>query len=327
MAGVAFAPGWRLLGSVFAPSRRFGRLSVLIYHRVLQAPDPLFPEIPVAATFRWQMEALRSTFSVLPLKEAIGHAAKGTLPARAACVTFDDGYADNAEVALPILESLGLPATFFVATGFLDGGRMFNDTVIEAVRAARRPLLDLDAIGIGRVPVGNETEKRAAISTLLSAVKYLPIAVRLERVARIAEAAEAELPPSPMMTAAQVKRIADAGMEIGAHTVNHPILTQLDEVEAGTEIRDGKARLEALIERPVELFAYPNGRPGKDYDARHLKILAELGFTGAVSTAAGVATRSCDSFQIPRFTPWDRTPGRFVARLLQNCLHGRPETI
>ena len=100
--------------------------------------------------------------------------AAGTLPARAAAITFDDGYADNCVVALPILRQLGMHATFFVATGFMNGGRMFNDTVIEAVRRVATPEFDLAAAKLGLFRTGSLAEKRETIEAILDATKYLP---------------------------------------------------------------------------------------------------------------------------------------------------------
>src|SRR5262245_19841153 len=105
---------------------RTPRLSVLAYHRVLPAPDPLRPSEPTAAEFEQRMRWVKANFNVLPLTEAVGALREGRLPERALSITFDDGYADNHDIELPILARLGLPATFFVATGFLDGGCMFN---------------------------------------------------------------------------------------------------------------------------------------------------------------------------------------------------------
>src|SRR5512134_1803038 len=94
----------RALGSVLA--RR--RLSILIYHRVLRERDPLLPEIHDAATFRDELTHVAERFNILPLGEAIDRLRRDALPARAVCVTFDDGYADNCEVALPVLTRLGV---------------------------------------------------------------------------------------------------------------------------------------------------------------------------------------------------------------------------
>src|SRR5690349_2991525 len=123
----------RAAGALLSPAGRAAPLTVLMYHRVLPAPDPLTESVD-ARDFERQMRALREYFTVLPLAEAVAGLRAGKLPSRAVAITFDDGYADNAVIALPILESLGLHATFFIADGFLNGGRMFNDTVIEALR-------------------------------------------------------------------------------------------------------------------------------------------------------------------------------------------------
>src|SRR5437762_5792628 len=116
--------------------RRTPALSVLIYHRVLDTTDPLRPSEPTGAEFELRMRWLKANFNVISLADAVAGLKSRALPPRALAITFDDGYRDNCQTAMPILTRLGLPATFFIATGYLDGGRMFNDTVIEAVRHA-----------------------------------------------------------------------------------------------------------------------------------------------------------------------------------------------
>ena len=82
----------------------------------------------------------------------------------------------------------------------------------------------------------------------------------------------------------------------------------------------GRARLEAIIGGPVKLFAYPNGKPMRDYRREHAVLARELGFEGAVSTAPGAARSGDDLYQIPRFTPWDHPNWRFGLRLAKNAL-------
>ena len=107
-------------------------------------------------------------------------------------------------------------------------------------------------------------------------------------------------------------------MDIGGHTCSHPILTRQDDATARRELADGRDRLRGSPALTPRLFAYPNGKPGDDYDARHVAMARDLGFEAAVCTAWGAARRGDDSFQIPRFTPWDGTPLRFHARLAAN---------
>ena len=308
----------RLLTSLLSPAGAHARLSILIYHRVLAVEDPLFPNELDAAGFEAQMRLLMGAFHFIPLGEAVTALQRGALPARAACITFDDGYADNAAIALPILQRLGLPATFFVATGFLDGGRMWNDTVIELVRGAPGTVLDLSAMNFGKVDLSSLKKRREAIPGLLGRLKYLPLSERFQMVERMRALADVELPTNLMMTSAQVRGLHSAGMEIGGHTVNHPILATLDHGAAETEIANGKATLEKIIGAPVNLFAYPNGKPDQDYRAEHAAIVRRLGFSAAVSTAWGSSSARSDKFELPRFTPWDRTNMRFLLRMAQN---------
>lgn len=310
-----------LFASLFAllsPAGAKARLSVLIFHRVLPRPDPLFPGEVDAAQFDAMLGWLRCWFNVLPLDEAAARLKAGTLPARAAAISFDDGYADNHDVALPLLQKHGLSATFFIATGFLGGGRMFNDSVIEAVRRCRLAELDASALGLGRHALGDLAQRQSAIQQLIRGIKYLEIGERQQITERIAEAAQVELPTDLMMQPDQVRALRAAGMQIGAHTVRHPILARLDADTAAREISESRRALENLLGERVGLFAYPNGKPGSDYLPAQARLVESLGFDAAVSTAWGAARRGCDPFQIPRFTPWDRSRVRFGLRLARN---------
>ncbi|WP_363509516.1 polysaccharide deacetylase family protein [Burkholderia sp. LMU1-1-1.1] len=309
--------GWpaRALLRLMSPGGRHG-LSIMIYHRVLAAPDPLFPGEIDRKAFGLQLALLKSSCNVLALEDAVRLMRDGRLPPRAACITFDDGYADNAVEALPILQRFGLTATFFVATGFLDGGRMWNDTVIELVRKAPGARFDARTAGLGLLPLDGPEARRTAIGALIGHLKYLPMEERLALVERLAGEADYALAQDLMMSSAQVRHLHAAGMGIGAHTVNHPILAAIPARQAGDEIAAGKQRLETLLGAPVPLFAYPNGKPNVDYRAEHVGIVRELGFEGAVSTAWG--GRAADLYQLPRFTPWDLGAPRFQLRLAMN---------
>ena len=315
---------FRLVGDLLSPAGERGKLSILIYHRLLAASDPLLHDEVDAARFGQYMALLAAEFTVLPLGEACARLARGALPARAACITFDDGYADNEQIALPILKRLGLPATFFISTGYSDGGIMFNDAVIEAVRRAPIGTHDLSPLRLGIYDLDDGASRCAAIDALISQLKYRPVGERNAVVKQLAEIMRVRLPTDLMMRPAQIKHLHDEGMEIGGHTVNHPILTVLDEQEARAEIVGGKHRLEEITGAPVTLFAYPNGKPGRDYGSREVELVKQAGFVAAVSTVSGVANRSSDRFQLPRFTPWDKSPRRFGLRLLVNCTRPVP---
>lgn len=316
LCGALAGGAQRLRGTLAAPC-----LSILFFHRVAQRVDELLPSEPDAARFDALMRLVARAFRVMTLGEAIDHLAQGSLPQRALTITFDDGYADNARVALPILQRHRLRATFFVASGFIDGGRMWNDSVIECVRRCDAAEIDLAEFGpgLGSVALSGAAERRQAIAALLPRLKYLPPAQRdaaIDRLQRICGVAA--LPSGLMMRSAEVRALHAAGMEVGAHTQNHPILTSLAPAAAEDEIVRGRAELEAMTGARVDVFAYPNGQPGVDYDRTHVELVRRLGFRGAVTTAPGVARVGDDPYQLPRFTPWDRALPLWTARLLRN---------
>lgn len=308
----------KTITSLCLPAGRRAKLSIVIYHRVLPEADHFLGGGSDINSFDRQLRYLTRNFNVLSLAEAIDHLQAATLPARAVCITFDDGYADNAEIALPLLQKYGVTATFFIATGFLDGGRMWNDTVIESFRRASGKTIDLREIGLERYTIATLEQRRQALFSVIDRLKYLEPTVRQSRVDRLARIIAAKLPDDLMMTTAQVKSLHDHGMEIGGHTVNHPILASTDETTARNEISEGKARLEAITGTPVRFFAYPNGKPGKDYLRIHVEMLRQLGFTAAVSTAWGAARHGDDLLQLPRFTPWDQKEWKYVLRMVRN---------
>jgi len=321
--GVSVMPRWgksffSVLAGAMSPGGRRARLSILIYHRVLAHEDPLNTWDVTAGVFEAQMRVVAEHFVPLPLSEAVHRLLIGALPPRAACVTFDDGYVDNVEVALPILQRHGVSATFFVATGYLDGGWMWNDKVIEALRSMPGPALDLRAWGLPIFEIGSDQTRRLAIQRILPALKYLPGPQRDARAEHLAATARVPAARGPMMDGVHVRTLRAAGMEIGAHSVTHPILARVTAAQARHEIAESGQRLAEILREPVRLFAYPNGKPGADYGPEHVRMAREAGYCAAVSTTWGVAATGSDIYQLPRFTPWDRTPARFALRLLSN---------
>lgn len=316
----------RAMTSLAAPAGERGRLSVFYFHRTLAEPDPLLPSEPDARIFDHILGWIGSQFRVLDPLEACERLYDGALPSRPAIITFDDGYRDNFTVALPILQRHRMQAAFFVATGFLDGGTMFNDRVIEAVRRAEEGSLALagaegDDI---HLPVRSDSERRVAIDTILTAVKHLPQPLREERVAQLERNAGitgcTTSSEPKMMDSDQVLGLHRSGMRVGGHTRTHPILVKMDDAAARAEIDGGLEDLAGIIGERPSLFAYPNGRRALDFDARHAAMLQESGVRFSFTTHSGTATREASKWELPRFTPWDRTRYRFGARAFMNIL-------
>jgi len=315
---------FRGLGGLLSPAGHRGKLAILIYHRILPSLDRLLHDEIDAPTFEQHMRLLAANFNVLPLGEACARLARAALPARAVAITFDDGYADNESIALPVLKRLKLPAAFFISTGFSSGGIMFNDVVIETVRHAPPGNHDLSELGLGTIELDALPSRRTAVERLTVALKHRRPSDRQSIVDRLPEALRSFVPKGAMMTPDQVAKLHREGMEIGAHTVNHPILASLSDDEARSEIVMSKRILEELTGSPVVSFAYPNGKPGVDYGPQHVRLVREAGFRGALSTLPGVADRSSDIFQLPRFGPWDRNPRRLGLRLMASCATATP---
>ena len=290
-------------------------LSILIYRRVLAQPDPLFPDTLDAARFALHLRQLRRWCHVLPLSQAVRRLQERSLPSRAVCITFDGGYADHAGVALPLLQRHGMAATFFVASGFLDGGYSWVDAVVELVRKAPGPRLDLSCGGLGAYDVACNVRRRAVIELLLAALSTLPPVERLTRVHAMARC----ITPT-MLCADQVIALHRAGMEIGAHSVTQQALATLSNAEARAEIANSRARLENIVQAPVRLFSYPEGKPGADFEKRHANMLRSAGFDAAVTTAPGAARHASDPFELPRLMPQDRSRSGFLLRLGSNLL-------
>jgi peptidoglycan/xylan/chitin deacetylase (PgdA/CDA1 family) len=301
-----------------SPAGHRARLSVLIYHRVLPRPDACHPSIPDMAQFDRQLRWLKTYFNVLPLQEAVRRLREGSLTSRVAAITFDDGYADNYTCALPVLQRHGLHATFFIATGYLDGGVMWNDALSHCILSTQCPSVDASALGFGQVLLGIGSERHAVLERLNLAIKYLPFAERASAVERICHACSATPPTDLMMTSAQLRALHAAGMSIGGHTIWHPILARCSDELAWQEISEGAEWLKNLLGERITMFAFPNGKPGIDYLPQHVDMAHEFGFNAAFTTSPGAASMHGDPFQLPRFLPWDRTQMLFGLRMLRN---------
>lgn len=317
IAASAFDTAYRLM------TPEGGRaLSVLTYHRVLPEPDSMRRAEPDAKQFRTQIERLKRFFSPIALSDAVERLASGQpLPRRAVAVTFDDGYADNLTVAAPILQAFDVPATVFVTEGFLDGGRMWNDTVVEVCRRRPPGTWDLQAIGLERIEIGSQDDRRRAASMVLRSIKHRSPEERAAAVKSLAEGVDG-LPDDLMLTQQQLCALSNSGIDIGAHTLTHPILATQTQEESRREIIDSKARLEERLQKPVSLFAYPNGKEGADWNDSHVQMVREAGYRAAVTTEPGVSTGNVDPYRIPRFTPWDRSTAKYLLRMLVNARGG-----
>lgn len=296
-------------------SRAQSRLMIVQFHRVLSGPDNLLDSEPDKTRFDAHIGWLARRFNVLTVGDALDRLYAGSLPPLSLCLTFDDGYRDNATNALPILQRHGVAGTFFVTTRFRDAGMMWNDRVVEALRHWPDALLDLSRYGLEDFPL--PSDRAAVLDSVLMRIKYVPYRER-EALADDLFARSGAPARRMMMNAEEIRALHAAGMEVGGHTDGHPILKGLDDGEAMCQITSNKATLEDIVGTPIKTFAYPNGRPARDFSVAHRDMVCKAGYRYALTTAAGTANMNCDPYQVPRFTPADRVPSRYLARLALN---------
>lgn len=311
------SPLLRFVGNAIAPrAEGEGRLCIVNYHRILPEPDPLLESEPTVDTFRWQMNLLARCFNVLPLHDAIQMLSTGRMPPRAVAITFDDGYRSTHDLALPILRDYRLPATVFVTTGQMEKRSMWNDVILEAARRLPNGELELQDIGYGSYPLHTTADRHRTSLALIERSKYVAPAERAQLLRKLESLAGGTLERELMLTGEMLHTLDRNGVEIGGHTISHPILTRIDDAAARAEIVGNKQQLEAIIGKPLRLFAYPNGKRDVDFDTRHTQMVREAGYVAAFTTAVGPATRHSDRYEIPRCRPWDTNPAMFAARLL-----------
>ncbi len=304
----------RLLSS---PGNR--ALHIFKYHQILPAVSQLDGGDLPLEIFQWQMRWLKNNMEVFSLKDGLAHLSERNLPKRAAAITFDDGYAADVAYVVPILKEVGFSATFFVSSGYLQGQCMWDEALRIVLRETKKQVVDLSNVQLGIHVLDSKIARIMAYEKLCMALKYRPLVDRHHLLNEIYHCAQVHSNDRQLMLSEnQVKQLVAEGMEVGSHTVDHPILNCEADGDAEYQIRKDKEQLEKVIGRPVKYFAYPNGIPGKDFNRRHVDIVQHCGFEAAVTTSVGVARWGDDLWQLPRFTPWDTSPIKFALRMLRN---------
>lgn len=299
-----FAWKRRALSAVFsaiAPviiARTSGVIRILNYHRinyptaigqldgeVLSAPPELFAE---------EVRFCRKHFDVLSFAD-LRSAMDGStpLPRRPLIITFDDGYRDNYQHAFPILKANHLTAMFFLAVGFIGTTQLFWwDVVARAVKTHKGQRLRCD---LGGQQLEFDTQspgaRLTAIKRILRRLKDLPNEARVDAVARLSQSSSSSDTSNAggeIMSWSEVREMHAAGMEFGSHTMTHPVLSRVEEVERlRHEVAGSKAALEASLGAAVSVFSYPVGGPTA-IAPNVIQEVQKAGYRFAVSYVHGV---------------------------------------
>jgi peptidoglycan/xylan/chitin deacetylase (PgdA/CDA1 family) len=275
------------------------RLTVLAYHRIIDDRAAGFEGLleNVSATpenFGAQIDLLRRWFHVVSLEQLLAWLEDGTeLPDHAAMITFDDGYRDNLDHGLPILQRYELPAVLFLATDCVGSSQpFFWDLAAYCFRRTRRIAADLPLCGFWRLP--DERVRQRALHAWLTAAKRCPADEYADLAWALAQALEVGVPSDTFigqhLSWQQIRQLMRSGVAIAAHTRSHAILSRIPPFRAREEVLSSKHRIETELGTPVRAFAYPNGL-AQDYRPEDAAMLRGEGFKVAFTLIDGPTSR------------------------------------
>jgi peptidoglycan/xylan/chitin deacetylase (PgdA/CDA1 family) len=287
----------------FAPFRLANRNKALIvtYHRFSETDNSVTTSARLLAQ---QLDYLTAHYRIVPLSELARHLASGAkLPSSVAAITIDDGYRDCYEIAFPVLRRYKVPAALFVVTGFTDRRTwMWTDKLRYVLPRARTSTLATRVNGALLQVRLSGTQSRFELADCINSVlKSLPDEAKDDSIAEIAYSLGVELPDSPpaefdSVNWDQVREMNSAGIEIGSHTLTHPILTNVGSARLRTELAESRERIEGIIGSPVGLFCYPNG----GYNTAIKREVARAGYRCAVTCEPGFNEASADHLALRR---------------------------
>lgn len=319
----ALRAGRRRLRRLRRPSTR---AIILLYHSVSEAAFDPWALCVRPEDFAAHLEILRRRARVLSLNEMLDALERGTLPERAVAITFDDGFVDNLEHARPHLERHGFPATVFVTAGLVGSGRSFWwDELVELTLAALE-LPKVVRLSIAGRPISFSLGVDAAIDTaspryrswrfddpppsrrhqlcrvLWQRLQPLPDEARREVLRELREQVRCgESPPAlRIMDEEELRDLAAGGLiEVGAHTLTHPVLARLPVDKQVEEISGSKAALERILGAPMANFSYPHGG-ADDFSPETVQAVREAGFRSACTTTEHWLRSGTDPYRLPR---------------------------
>lgn len=301
--------GWSALGGG-ALMRWATRASprIFMYHRFGPRTTP---EILGVDEFERQVLFLKKHFVPMTLGELVNVLREhGEAPPRAAVITVDDGYRDFYDFAWPILRKHGVPASFYVTTGFVDGEVwLWPDQLRHILEHAPPGVRGVEFGGhILPVDLGNAVGRATAWKALVEQSFTLTDVWMRQAIVDLARSIGCSLPQEPPIAYApatwpQLRELSAGGIEIGGHSSTHPSLTRVAVESLDSEIRDAKRRAEMQIDRVLTTFCYPNGGPS-DVSAAVKAAIQTAGFTAA-AVAYHDGSPAIDLYELRRYPMHD----------------------
>jgi peptidoglycan/xylan/chitin deacetylase (PgdA/CDA1 family) len=315
--GNMLKPVWHHGGLVTLARQLAGRRgAILRYHSVTEDEASTLSYLDhglmvTTAAFRTQLSYLRRFYNVLSLDEMVDRIHRGeVLPPRAVAITFDDGYVDNYTQAFPALRDEGLPATFYVTTGCLNGGPpLWTAKLRFMTRRTTLESVTLPAPLQGHVQIRTPAARQALFTRLVVTLKNVPSQQRRDLIDTLGTAfaiTDFSDLSSIMMTWDQVREMHQHGMTIGAHTVSHPNLPNTGLDEATEEITGSRDTIAAELQTPVAHFSYPNGRGSAHLTDAVRSIVRRSAFRSAVTSVPGCVRPGADPWALRRVGIYNR---------------------
>lgn len=293
---------------------------VLLYHRVAECTSDPYALCVTPQHFAEHLQVLRKKCYPIRLQQLVQCLRDGNLPRGAVVITFDDGYADNLYNAKPLLERYDFPATAFVTTGYIGQTQGFWWDQLEYLLLEPRTLP-----GILRLQINGESHQWRLTSdikirqrlyrSLGGLLRSLPEEEQQRVLHKVLEWSGTK-PRSHsihrVLSPNEVLRLAEGDLvEVGAHSITHPVLSSLSVTTQQVEIQRSKMHLEEILSCPVRSFAYPYGL-SSDYTAETVTIVQKTGFDCACSAVADSVRQYTDPYQLPRIPVFNWNGTRFA---------------
>lgn len=285
----SFARWTARVGGVFSLARALTAAypRVVMYHNFCGDTRPPFDRTS-ARLFRHQLAYLRRHYQPISLPDLGRRLAGGALPERAVALTVDDGHANFLRYALPLLQEMQIPATFFVLSQLSNSGEwLWTDKWMYVREHGTRPS---DATGA---------------DPNLDELRHLPAVDRELCLEEFARRRGVQLPTRPpaayeLVTWEDLKSLARSDLvDIGSHSRTHPLLADASADESWDEIDGSRRELERRLEVEIATFCFPTGRPS-DYRPDQVEMVARAGYTCATAAHFGYVTEAANRFALPR---------------------------
>lgn len=253
--------------------------TIVLYGHRVAADDEGYLQGLRPEWLREQLRYLTRHYEIIPLETLVECLEqRKPPPPRSVVLTFDDGFRDNVEVALPILESFGVTATIFVVTQSLTDGRLpWSQRLGYAFQHAQVASVRHRWLGDEGVPVGTSQERRRAYATIKRCLAPAPRSDRDAAIDELARALAVDVPSDRMMTWEHARDALSRGFAIGAHTFSHALLALVPEGEAHEEMERSREDLAQHLDIRTPSFCFPGGSTNR----RLLAFAREAGFRSA----------------------------------------------